>query len=149
MKWFLLAVLILGAAVGAVCDDEVCKEQSRPDCGKAVVFFDNLQRAIVSNDRNLVATMVHFPLRVMLHGNKAVIRNRAEFLGKYDSVFDASVRCAIAHAKRSLVWGNWQGFTVAGGVVWWERSNTPDSSFKLITVNNGAHYEGCGETKKE
>ena len=147
MKWLLLAVLILGTAVATFCDDEVCNEQSRSDCGKAVVFFDSLQKAIASNDRNSVATMIHFPLRVMLHGKRAVIKNRGEFLRQYDSVFDASVRCAIAHAKRSQVWGNWQGFTVASGVMWWERSNSRNSPFRLITVNNGAFYEGCGEPK--
>jgi hypothetical protein len=123
---------------------ELCGEQSRPDCLQAVAFFDELQKAIQHDDRSTVASMAHFPLRVRLHGRNSVIKNKAQLLREYDKVFDQPVRCAISHASRTKVWGNWQGFTVADGVVWWERGAAQKSPFRIITVNNEAFYEGCG-----
>jgi hypothetical protein len=127
--------------------NEICKEQGRPDCQQAVAFFDRLPKAISTNDRGEVASMAHFPLRVTLNGKKTLVTNKSDLFRHYDAVFDYSVRCVLAHARRSDVWGNWQGFTVGGGVAWWERSSSLESSFKLITINNDSFYKGCGEPK--
>jgi hypothetical protein len=127
--------------------NDICTTSSRPDCRQSVEFFDKLQTVVGKDDRSSVASMIHYPLRVRLHGKNAVIRDKAQLLRDYDSVFDSPVRCALAHANRADVWGNWQGFTVASGVMWWERSHSPTSPFRLIAVNNGAFYEGCGEPK--
>lgn len=126
---------------------DICTTTSRPDCRKAVDFFDRFQKAVVRNDRSAVASMIRYPLRVMLHGRKAVITTKSQLLQNYDLVFDSVVMCALTHAKRTGVWGNWQGFTVSDGVVWWERRKPDSSPFQIITVNNGAFYKGCGEPK--
>ena len=91
--------------------------------------------------------MVQFPLRVRLGGNAAFITDESQLLRNYDIVFDSAVKCEIARAKKTQVHGNSQGFTVADGVVWWERSDPPQSSFKAIRVDNSAFYHGCGEPK--
>jgi hypothetical protein len=127
---------------------DTCKGQSRPDCRQAVAFFEEFQKAVLGDDRITVASMLHFPLRVMLQGKKSLIKNKSQLNSQYGVVFDSAVRCALAQAKRNDVWGNWRGFTVGDGVAWWERSNSPGSSFKVITVNNGAFYKGCGEPKR-
>lgn len=153
MKLVASILLLLVVATGtssAAADNagaDICNNQSRPDCGQAVTFFEKFQKALSHNDRAAIESMMHFPLRVMLRGKKALIKNKAQLMSEYDLVFDSAVRCAVAHAKPADVWGNWQGFTVSNGVAWWERSPSPGSSFKIITVNNGAYYEGCGNPK--
>ena len=147
MKSFLVVALLLSLTIpSAATANDICNGQSRPDCAKAIAFFDEFQHALAVNDRERVASMARYPLRMLLHGKSALIRNRAELLREYDTVFDSSVLCAIQRAKRTDVWGNWQGFTVAGGPAWWEREDD-NSPFKLITVNNGAYYKGCGNPK--
>lgn len=120
---------------------------SRPDCDEAISFFVRLQNAIRSDKRTDVASLVRYPLRVTLHRKKVLIRNRKDLVQNYRGVFDNAVRCAIENAKRSDVWGNWRGFTVDAGPVWWEKS-TADSPFLLIAVNNEAFYPGCGTGNK-
>jgi hypothetical protein len=87
--------------------------------------------------------MVRFPLRVRLEGHDALIKTKSQLLRDYDKVLTDAVRCAIAGARRSKIWGNWQGYTVAAGVTWWEASSAPNSSFQVITINRGGFYEGC------
>lgn len=91
--------------------------------------------------------MVGFPLRVRLKGKKAVITDKSQLLRHYDSIFDSSVKCEMERAKKTQIRGNSHAFTVADGVVWWERSHSPQSPFKAIRVDNGAFYHGCGEPK--
>ena len=143
-----IVYIVVGqSAVFGQSPQDICSTTSRPDCRQAVAFFETFQKAVTSDERNVVVAMVSFPLRVMLGGKNALIKNKSQLLHNYDTVFDSSVRCAIARAQKTQVWGNWQGFTVAGGVAWWERSNSPQSSFKIITVNNGSFYEGCSNPK--
>ena len=123
--------------------EEICKD-SRPDCPQAVEFFAKFQEAIKSDKREIVASLAHYPLRVSLSGKSTFVRDKRELLRDYDRVFDAAVRCSILRAHNSDVWGNWQGFTIKEGTVWWEASGAAGSSFKLITVNNEAYYSGCG-----
>lgn len=142
----LCAACSCSAAFGQA-NEKICTTTSRPDCKEAVAFFDKLQNAVASNDRNAVSSMIRFPLRIQLEGHNALVKNKTELLGEYEKVFTAAVRCAITRAKRTEVWGNWQGFTVGGGVAWWEARAAPNSPFKVITVNNGSFYPGCSERK--
>jgi hypothetical protein len=125
---------------------EMCKD-SRPDCPEAVKFFTKFRQAITTNDRNAVAAMARYPLRVTLNHKNALIRTKQELLRNFDELFDPRVRCVILGATEKDVWGNWQGFTIPQGAIWWERSSEERSAFKLITVNNDAPYQGCDEAK--
>lgn len=127
--------------------DEICSIPSRPNCRQAVAAFEAFQKAVTNDERDVVASMVRFPLRVRLGGKSTFIRDKSQLFGHYDIVFDSSVKCAIAHANKTQVRGNSRGFTVDDGVVWWERSHSPPSSFKAIRVDNTAFYHGCGEPK--
>ena len=144
----LFSSTLLRAQTSAESVAEICKD-SRPDCPQAVTFFSNFQEGIRHADRAAVSAMIGYPLRVRLDGKTALIRNKRQLLQNYDRVFDAAVRCAILAARTSDVWGNWRGFTVSRGAVWWERSAVPDSPFKLITVNNEAYYEGCSDNSEK
>jgi hypothetical protein len=66
--------------------------------------------------------------------------------------------CSILNATEKDVWGNWQGFTVGQGAVWFDgiipQSEHPDTKapdywtkypFKIKTINNDAQYS-CTRT---
>ena len=148
----LLIYALLCAAAGqspalGESPQDICSIPSQPDCRQAVAAFEAFQKAVTSDERKAVASMIRFPLRVRLGGKKALVRDKSQLLHDYDTVFDSSVKCAIAHAKKTQVRGNSQGFTVDDGVVWWERSHSPKSSFKATRVDNRAFYHGCGEPR--
>ncbi len=87
-----------------------------------------------------------------------MIRNRQQFLQAYSQVFTPQVICAVEAAKPSDVWGNYQGFMVGQGVIWWDqiipasvKNPQPDSGkypFKIIAVNNqDVSVPGCTKDK--
>jgi hypothetical protein len=120
---------------------------TRPDCPGAIAFLAKLQDTLKQNDREAVASLVNYPLLVSV-GGRTRIRSRAQFLANFDRVFNPQVRAAILKANADDVWGNYRGFMVGGGVIWFDgiipRNDHPDVSapdywtkypFKIITVN--------------
>jgi len=119
------------APTESACGSETAASRLK-DATRAVAFFERLRTAVGRDDRNAVAEMVHFPLRV---NGKYRVKNRKEFLRFYARVFDPNVRKAIEWQRAECLFGNWQGFTIEGGYVWFEYT-LKDSNFKVIAVNN-------------
>src|ERR1700682_6344772 len=65
MYAFLCAAAVLGQS-----PDEICSTPSRPDCRKAVAVFEAFQKAVTSDERKAVVSMVRFPLRVRLSSRR-------------------------------------------------------------------------------
>lgn len=150
-----LAIIVLATLLsppGVFAQDGNCTakdDSSRPDCPGAISFFDRIQSAFKDNDRTAIASMVRYPLLTTLNHHKVYIRNRNELLSHFDEVFDDGVRSAISNATDRDVWGNWRGFMIGNGAVWFDaiipRGEKPDPKaadywtkypFKIITINN-------------
>jgi hypothetical protein len=151
------SILLLGLCVlaaGAEAQSGNCKQvdpSSRPDCAGAIVFFQDLQSAMQRDDRKAIAGMVHYPVRTNLQHKSVRVSSPQQLLAHFDEIFDKGVRCAILIATEKDVWGNWQGFTVSDGVVWFDEiipaNEKPDVSsadywkkypIKIKTINNDA-----------
>jgi hypothetical protein len=117
---------------------------TRPDCPGAIAFLAKFQDALKSNDHEAVAMLVNYPLRATPHN----IRSRAQLLANFDRIFNPQVRTAILAATPDDVWGNYRGFMIGRGVIWFDsiipsnahpNPSAPDSwkkyPFKVITVN--------------
>jgi len=102
--------------------------------------------------------MIEYPLLTTLKGKKVHIPGRAQLLAHYDEIFDTEVRCAVQKARSDDVWGNYQGFTIKLGEIWFDaiiprgekvNSDAPDFwtnySFKVSTVNNGSPISDCAK----
>jgi len=126
---------------------------SRPDCARALSFFREFQSALQANNRHAVARMISYPLLATAHHKAVHISSERRLLEHFDEIFDEGVRCVILHAGEKDVWGNWQGFTVDGGAVWFDsiipatEKTDPAAAdfwtkypFKIKTVNNGSEY---------
>jgi hypothetical protein len=130
---------------------------ARPDCSQAIAFFSEFQTAFRDNDRKKVAGLIEYPLLTSLRRGKRVNTRRAvELLSHYDEIFDGGVRCAILGASAKSVWGNWKGFMIGNGEIWFDgiipRREKPDPNspdfwtkypFKVKTVNNGSATGPC------
>jgi hypothetical protein len=104
-----------------------------PDCEQATAFFLKFQNAIKTDQRQDVAGMISYPLRSYRNGKATVIRNKTALLAQYETVFTSGARCAITTAVADDVWGNWRGFTINEGAIWWDRI-IPNSVTKNGTV---------------
>jgi len=104
--------------------------------------------------------MMEYPFLTSINHRKVHISTPKKFLLHFDEIFDKGVRCEIAGASDEDVWGNWQGFTIKGGAIWFDDIIPPGEkidikspdywakySFKVITVNNDSYYP-CHESGK-
>jgi hypothetical protein len=122
------------------CNSETAESRQK-DVPKAMDFFEKLRAAVERNDRNAVAEMVHFPLRV---NGQYRVANPNAFLRVYNWVFDANVRAAIKQQRTECIFGNWQGFMAGRGDVWFEYALN-DPNFKVIAVNNDSWRAGASD----
>lgn len=145
--------LFLLCSVSAAQEKPTC---TLPDCDQAKVFFQKFQQAVNEDNRKAVSAMVRYPLNSYRDGKKTVIADRTQLLAKFDTVFDAQTRCALKAASVEDVWGNWRGFTISAGLIWWDRiipnssKNVPATDltkypFGVYGVNHGSFVaDGCG-----
>ena len=148
----IVAAFLTLAAVLSAQEKSAC---TLPDCDQAKAFFAKFQDAVNADRRPEVAALVRYPLRSYRNGKTTVVQNKTQLLAKYDSILDAPTRCAVMKATVDEVWGNWRGFTVSNGVIWWDRI-TPSSAgdvkvsdltkypFGVFSVNHGGVLpKGC------
>ena len=107
-------------------------ECALPDCDQAKAFFSKFQKAIEADQKTEVVAMVRYPLRSYDNGKATLFKTKAQLMAAYDSVFTSAVRCAIQSATLSDVWGNWRGFTISTGAIWWDR-DIPSSARNVQT----------------
>ena len=158
LRCTLLLSIVFIFAARASTQDTSCPKDGRPDCLRAVAFFHTLQTAIIKDDRKAVAEMMEYPFLTFINHKKVHILTPVRLLQHFDEIFNKQVRCEIKGATDENVWGNWQGFTIKGGAIWFDDlvppgekidPKSPDfwvkGSFKVITVNNDSFYS-CFET---
>ena len=127
-----IALLVGVSALPAIARAQEKPECTIPDCDQAKAFFGKFQKAIAANQKQEVAAMVRYPLRSYRNGKATVFKTKAQLVAGYDTVFTPGVRCAIQSATLSDVWGNWRGFTISAGAIWWDR-DIPSSAANVQT----------------
>ncbi len=138
-----LVLLLLRAATVA----QEKPECTLPDCEQAKTFFTKFQQAVDAGNKQDVVGMVRYPLHSYRNGKGTVYRTKTQLLAGYDTVFTSGVRCAIKTAALADVWGNWRGFTISAGTIWWDRiipnsatnvqpSDLPKFPFGVYGVNH-------------
>ena len=153
-----LAILTCASIAQDVGNCTVHDPSTRTDCPGAIAFFQKLQTAVNGGDKNQLASMVSYPMHAMQNGKRIQVRTRQQFLSQYPKLFTPAVLCAIKAAKDSDVWGNYQGFMVGSGVIWWDavipasvKNPQTDSGkypFKIISINSeNVMAQGCSAGK--
>lgn len=146
--FLVLFATLLGLPVARGQGNCVAKDvSSRPDCPQAIEFLVKLQEAVRSGAPQKVADLVDYPLKTSIAGKRTVIRSKKQFVKNYAQIFSAEIRCAVLSGKPDEVWGNYKGFMIADGAIWWDQilPTTPAPSstditagkypFKVIAVN--------------
>jgi len=100
MKNILLAVLLVVAVLIAPC-------RAQPAGARAAefnAFYAKFQAAAKANDKQKLADLIAFPVEDWSVERKGdvqteAIKDRADFLKRYDALFNASMRKHVANAK--------------------------------------------------
>ena len=59
-------------------------------------FLTQLQRASQADDRNTIAALIRYPITISIGGLRVPFADAASFLERYDDIFNAPLRDAIA-----------------------------------------------------
>ncbi|MCW8060438.1 hypothetical protein [Agrobacterium tumefaciens] len=97
-------------------------------------FFEKLQKAIATSDKQAVASMVDYPFRARIAGKAIKINDAAHFLADYDKIITAKVKQAILKQTYPTLFANWQGVSIGDGEVWF--SGVGDGNTIRITAIN-------------
>jgi len=90
-------------------------------------FLDTLQRAVAADDRRAVATLVQYPITVLVSGFQVPIPDAASFVRTYDAVFTPDLRAMVAQsgmARRGQPPPKYpaqvvdNGMTIGAGFLW-------------------------------
>ena len=109
-------------------------------------FLVRLQDAVRCNDREVVASMIRYPLLISGAKAKLHIKTKSEFLKHYDLIWDQDVRDALLSQSVACLSyassgftpdaGSQVGFVIgAHGEIWFTTIDENDT-LKIITINN-------------
>lgn len=133
----ILLALCLSAASGQTVTPQSNKyEVAGIDDPRSVEdFLRSLQQAVAKNERARVATMLNYPVTVIIRGRKLKLKNKADFLRRYNVTINHKVKQAIADQKPDDLFVNYQGVMIGGGEIWFGQPYE-SKQIKVIAINN-------------
>jgi hypothetical protein len=78
----------------------------------------DLQQAVAAHDPAAVAALVHYPIRVKLHGKPTNLNTPKAFVKNYDSIITPDIATVIGRQKYEALFVNYQGAMLGEGEVW-------------------------------
>jgi len=141
-RTFILFMLVALMLTGLILPAGTAQAQGTPsfdvagtDAQKVTAFLKQLQAAVAFDNRLKVASLFDFPLKVWIDGEEVTIRNESEFQARYNRIFDAQLKQAIAAAKVDALVANQQGVMFDNGRVWFRPIVEHKNAIKIVTIN--------------
>jgi len=138
----LLGLLLLAGPAAQASDctgtPEECEVDSRLDMAgierpeEARAFLRDLKQAAAADDRERLAGMVRYPLRVYGPGEPHTYGTAAALLADFGKVFTPGVKSAIADATYGSLFIRDQGAMIGDGEIWFEGN---DGKILIKTIN--------------
>ncbi|RSL15511.1 hypothetical protein EDE15_1001 [Edaphobacter aggregans] len=88
------------------------------DHTKVRQLVTDLQQAVAKHDAVAVAALVHYPIRVKLHGKPTYLNNAKAFVKNYDHIITPDIVAVIQNQKYEDLFVNYQGAMFGEGEVW-------------------------------
>jgi len=115
-------------------------------------FFLAFKKGIADDDKEMVGSMIAFPIKVTLtNGYMVTLRNKAGFIRAYDRVFDKRFKKIILQTQAEDLWAKFSGVAMPHGEIWIngvlkDKRNIENYQIKITTINNigyrGKHGNG-------
>jgi hypothetical protein len=120
------------------CSQTIFSQDLKPEYQK---FVKSFIANVKSNNKTGVAAFISFPL-----GRDypiPAIKNKIDFIKKYDQIFDATLKNEIIKSNPAKDWTEmgWRGIMLAQGDIWM------DTDGKIITINYQSQYEAALKDK--
>ncbi|WP_189424206.1 hypothetical protein [Devosia pacifica] len=134
VRLLLALPLLLHPAMALGQDDQSFNRQLEERYGGHESFtaaFSALQDAVLVEDREAVAALVNYPLRVTINGDRDTIGNPDEFVDRYDALITPDI-------AQLILGQDYDELTLDGNIVMfdggdvWMRSYCTDSSCEVV-----------------
>jgi hypothetical protein len=122
-------------AAAQSCDSSTVDDLDPGMAKRAKAFLAKLKAAVGSDDKEQIAGMVAYPLRVFEGDSKRAIHSPREFTADYNHLLAPSVKRAVLAQSPDCLFANYQGVMIDNGVIWFREPR--NSTFKIITINLG------------
>jgi hypothetical protein len=101
-------------------------------------FLTTLQQAVRNDDRQSVASLVAYPMTVLIDGAPITLADAAAFTAQYPLIMTERVRSAVEAAEPATLFANWQGVRIGRGELWFggvyeDRAVTYD--VRILAIN--------------
>lgn len=126
MKKILYSILVI-----LLCVNNMLSQDLKPEYQKFIKsFIDNVK----NNKKEAVAAMIRYPLS--RENPIPSVKNKAEFLKRYDQIFDAVLKNEIIKSDPVKNWSEvgWRGIMLNQGTIWFET----DGKLKSINYQSKA-----------
>jgi len=78
----------------------------------------DLQQAVAARNPAAVAALIHYPIRIKLHGKPTEINTPKSFIKNYDNIITPDIAAVIQNQKYDSLFINYQGAMFGDGEVW-------------------------------
>lgn len=102
-----------------------------------IKMFEIAKTAVAVGDKEAVAELVLFPLRVNAETSREVT-SKKEFIDQYDTIITDPVKAALAKQKVDELFVRDQGVMVGAGEIWFGASAEEPQVYGIIAVNLNA-----------
>lgn len=145
----LFADLLILVTVLAVSSNYFARErvtsQSNADHIEVRVFLAALQKAIASDDKNKVASMIKYPIVIDIRNRDVLFRTPAALIASYELIFTPHLKKVIAEAQADALFRNWKGVMINQGEIWFEKIN--ERGCKIIAINRTTEEDNKAAVK--
>ena len=95
--------------------DTMIGDNTHPEVRQLVA---DLQQAVAKHDPAAVAALVHYPIKVKLHGKPTYLNTPKSFIKNYDNIITPDIATVIQNQKYESLFINYQGAMFGEGEVW-------------------------------
>lgn len=100
----------------------------------SVDFYTELQRLLKAGDKEGLADLANYPLRVNGSKGKAlIVKDKAAFLKSFGQIYSPAVVAAVLAVDPRNLFCNYQGVMLGDGILWADR--TAKGHQGIISVN--------------
>ena len=96
-------------------------------------FLVALKKALASDDRPKVASMIRYPITAWTGSKSVVFRTSSALIASYDLIFTTRLKKSIADARKECLFTNSQGAMIHDGEIWFNGFRT--GALEIITIN--------------
>jgi hypothetical protein len=122
--------------------DERTRFLFREPASNVINFFLEIQDCVRTDNKEKLATLIHYPITIYVIDNETEIQNAAEFIANYEKIITPKWKDEVLAQEPATLFVNWQGVMVHRGKIWFAPicldETCQNKNFYVLTINTRA-----------